>query len=221
MMRATLISCMLIILSFFSQSTHLIPVRTIVDADYQSESDYLGKMISRPSNKLQPKSKKQRGERRSYEEKLRVDRERKRQLYLQNPEYHKLKNRKTYLKRKSDPVKMANDAKRRKIYKAENREKIALRERQYYWIRKAKKEQERMKNEGSLETQNKHELQKKRKSFRDGNESIMSSKNQKSPSMKTSTEATQTSTRRPIIARLKLSSDTINTFYGKQSSPPS
>lgn len=219
MTRITLTFCMLVILLLFSQSTHLTPVRTIVDADYQSESDYLGKISSQPNKKMKPKPKKQRGERRSYEEKLRVDRERKRQSYLTNPEYHKNLNRKTYLKRKLDPVKMANDAKKREIYKAEHRGKIASRQRQYYLNRKAKEQQEKMQGAGNIKPGNESELQKKRKVLKEGKESYHDSI---SPiKQKASTKVTQTSTRQPIIARLKLSSETINTFYGRKSSPPS
>lgn len=202
-------------LLIFAGLTIQVPVRTIVDADYESDKSFPLRSASDSPAQGSPKQKKVKKRARgqppmSREEKLRIDRERKRKAYRMNTEHYKELHHKAYIKRKNDPEKRAHDSVRRKIYKQQNRLRIAEDQRMYYYRRKAKIEEKQRQEEEKSTT-----LQK------DAKKDVADFHHNTRVALKYPRTSPNTQTQhRPVVARLKLSEKTIESFYGT-GSPPS
>ncbi|PWN38575.1 uncharacterized protein FA14DRAFT_177838 [Meira miltonrushii] len=180
-----------------STLTFPIPVRIIVDADYESDQDNPWLSVPRKfARETKPTPKRTRGPKKTYEEKLQNDRERKRRFYQNNTEHQKKMHQASYLRRKADPLRVKHDLATRKIYREANREKISSYQREYYLRRKAEAEAKKRQAADSVEMSIQLESQKKRKLdtiVAEGSESHRSAnthaKKQRASSPKGNTEA--------------------------------
>lgn len=202
---------MLLSSKIFFQCIFSVPVRVIVDASEGSPQSSLEHYEFRYSPVLEQSSKvcKQRPKK-THEERLESFRERYKILKAENPEYLKEKSRKGYIKRRKDPENLARDQKYFKLYRDSNRAKMNEYQRNYKRRKKEKEQQQ--------DGKGKESYTRKRKGTNGEHDQTAKKKINKQNS-KSGDIATQTSleSRKPIIARLKVSSKTIDKLYGPKS----
>lgn len=188
-----------------------VPVRVIVSASEgssQTSSEHSGFKYS-PVFEQSSTKRKQRPKK-TYEERLEYLRERYQLLKKEYPDYLKEKNQKGYIKRREDPEKLARDRKYTKLYRSKNRAKMT--EYQRKWRQRKKEREQEQDGKG------KESPKGKRKGMNLENDQTEKKKRYKQSSKGDDFSAQPAyKSRKPIIARLKLSSETIEKTYGPKS----
>ncbi|PWN38574.1 uncharacterized protein FA14DRAFT_183931 [Meira miltonrushii] len=203
---------------------YAVPVRIVVDVKDEATKDspsqdglrysptlpqrnYMGQKTVRGPSRIRQKRKA-----RTYEEILKINRDRMRKYRKEKPEYLRDLNHRAHIRRQSDPEKKAKHDAYLKEYRERHKDRLKLQHKVYMQKYRSTKK--------ATEQDEKIDLRPNKRRRLKGSDQQGSFTTSSSSIESKDTEQNSTIPRPHIVARLKLPAKTIEKFYGPQPSIP-